>query len=54
VPSKKYSKNLWRSAEVLGSLFKTWWRAKRGTWPNNSSGESQEEVEERTLSLASY
>ena len=31
---KKHSRNLWRSTEELGSPSGTWWRARRGTWPN--------------------
>jgi len=34
VPLKRYSRNLWRSTEELGSPSGTWWRARRGIWPN--------------------
>ena len=31
---KKHSRSLWRSTEESESLSGTWWRARRGTWPN--------------------
>jgi len=34
VLSKRHSENLWRSTKELGNLFRTWWRAKRGTQPS--------------------
>jgi len=34
VPSKRHSRNSWRSTEESGSPSGTWWRARRGTWPN--------------------
>jgi len=34
VPSKRHSRNLWRSIEELESPSRTWWRARRGIWPN--------------------
>jgi len=34
VPSKRHSRNSWRSTKELESPSRTWWRAKRGTWPS--------------------
>jgi len=34
VPLKRHSGSLWRSTEESGSLSGTWWRARRGAWPN--------------------
>jgi len=34
VPLKRHSGNSWRSTEESGILSGTWWRARRGIWPN--------------------
>jgi len=34
VPLKRHSRNSWRSTEESGSPSGTWWRARRGIWPN--------------------
>ena len=31
---KRHSGSLWRSTKESGSLSRTWWRARRGIWPN--------------------
>jgi len=59
VPLKRHSGSLWRSIKKSGSLSRTWWRAKRGIWPNwrglgprwSRDGAWKERAEERRMEM---
>ena len=59
MPLKRHSGNSWRSTKESGSPFRTWWRARRETWPNwrelglqwSGDGAQKERVERRRTEM---